>query len=81
MKYKSRVVELVRHYLITKRPVTEVDKSLGGWHYAENTDARNRLLEQSMNEIRDIITIADNLRNGVVDSETAVRQLNERFED
>ena len=81
IKYKDLVLQVVKKHLSTKHSKQEVKDLLSGWHSAENTESRNNTIEQSINEIEDIITLSLNFYRGTITEAEFIGQLKERFNE
>ena len=52
MKYKDRVLELVRLQLSAKHSQSEIDKLIGNWNDSSYKETRNAIIEDTLKDIR-----------------------------
>ena len=55
MRYKDRLIDLTRHFLLKTHTTREVDRMLGQWNNPEYTDERNKVIEDAIAGIKDSV--------------------------
>lgn len=55
MKYKERLIDVSRHYLLKTHTSEEVDKMLGNWNDSAYKTQRNKHIEESLAQIKKVI--------------------------
>lgn len=80
MRYKDRIVEIARHYLLMKFKTSMVDKILGGWNYAERKDSRNESIESAIVDVKEILTLVHKFHLDKIDVDSFKDQIKKIIE-
>lgn len=67
MKYKERVIQLATKYLGRKHTDDEAEKMLGGWNDKTKKEARNKTIDDTVEEMDYIIELVMDYRDGYID--------------